>query len=65
MVKQKVNITSIEDILGGDSQFTVEVYGMVTGDVRRESITANFSEGRQFKGRSQMIISDCKGLKDN
>ena len=50
--KVALNLVSIDDVLGGNPQFTVEVYGMVNSEAKRDSLTANHSDFKEnFKGR--------------
>ena len=53
----KLNLTKIEDILGGDGFFTVDVYGKVGSCVTRESINVKHGD-YNFKGRTQLTITD-------
>ena len=47
-----LNLVSIEDILGGNSEFTVEVYGMVNSETKRDSVVANHCSYKEnIKGR--------------
>ena len=47
---RKLNLTEIEDIMGGDELFIVEVYGYVSSCVTRDSINVTHSD-YTFNGR--------------
>ena len=60
-----LNLTSIDDILAGNSTFTVDVVGFCTTDeVRRESMVVNHSSKdgpklkEDIKGRMQFLMSE-------
>ena len=53
---------SIADVLGGNSEFTVEVYGMVNSETKRDSIVANHCAYKEnIKGRMQLTICETLG----
>ena len=60
--KVALNLVSISDVLGGNSEFTVEVYGMVNSECRRDQTVANHCPYKEnYKGRLQLTICETVG----